>query len=75
MAEFDLPAQVAFVLKETGASDLTFVAHSSGTTQMFYALTQDKMQAYLKQSVNLFVALAPTTKINHSPSTLLHQYI
>jgi hypothetical protein len=37
-----------------------------GTTQLFYGLTKD--EKYFKDRLNLFVALAPATKITNSAS-------
>ena len=41
-----------------------------GNTQMFYALSSDN-QMWFKDKINLFVALAPTTKMDHTESKLL----
>ena len=40
---------------------MTYVGHSQGTTQMFYALVKD--QAKIMSKVNLFVALAPIARM------------
>ena len=60
----DLPAYIDFVLEMTGQSQLTYVGHSNGTTQLFMAgsLNPD----YFSEKINLFVALAPVAKISHS---------
>lgn len=42
-----------------------------GSTQMLYALTREKTREYLRENVNLFVALAPVTQIAHHDSPLL----
>lgn len=41
-----------------------------GTTQMFYALTTEKKQ-YMEESLNIFIALAPVTRLDHTRSKLL----
>jgi hypothetical protein len=41
-----------------------------GNTQMFYALSSEN-QMWFKDKINLFVALAPTTKMDHTKSRLL----
>ena len=48
----------------SGASKLTYVGHSQGTTQMFYELS--KNQDWINERVNLFVALAPIANMKHS---------
>jgi pimeloyl-ACP methyl ester carboxylesterase len=56
-----LPAQIDRVLDVTGQQKLTYVGHSQGNTQMFYALATNEEE--LKNKINLFVALAPITRI------------
>ena len=70
MGDYDLPAQIQFVKTHTGQEKITYIGHSQGTTQMFYALTTKKNQQFLKNSINLFVATAPVTKIKHTESLL-----
>ena len=41
MGKFDQPAQINFVRDYTGVEKLTYVGHSQGTTQMFYAISED----------------------------------
>ena len=43
---------------------MTYVGHSQGTTQMFYALTQME-EEFLESRVNLFVALAPVVRLKN----------
>ena len=62
--KYDLPAQIDAALKLSGQEKVTYVGHSQGTTQMFYALTQDEPKIMSK--VNLFVALAPIVRPSHS---------
>jgi hypothetical protein len=40
-----------------------------GSTQLFYALSVS--QDLWKERINLFIALAPVTRLNYSPSELL----
>lgn len=47
----------------SGQEKITYVGHSQGTTQMFYALATN--EDYLKDRINLFVALAPCTRMDH----------
>jgi hypothetical protein len=48
----------------TGAEKLTYVGHSQGNTQMFYALTQME-EEFLDSRVNLFVAMAPIVRLKN----------
>ena len=41
-----------------------------GSTQLFYALS--KNQDLWKEKINLFVALAPVTRLNDSPNELFN---
>jgi pimeloyl-ACP methyl ester carboxylesterase len=40
MGKFDAPAQIDFVRLKTGAEKVTYIGHSQGTTQMFYAISE-----------------------------------
>lgn len=62
MAEFDLPAEVEYVLHHTGAKRLAYVGHSEGTIQAFAAFTSNST---LASKVSVFVALAPTAYTAH----------
>lgn len=55
-----MPAQIGKAIEVSGKSKLTYIGHSQGTSQMFYALctNQDK----IAEQVNLFVALAPVVR-------------
>ena len=63
LGEHDLPTQINLALEKSGASKLTYLAHSQGTSQMFYALTTN--QDFFLQKVNLFVALAPVVRLTN----------
>lgn len=68
LATYDLPAQVNMVLQKTGRANLTYIGHSAGTTQMFYALARNEPS--LKSKINLFVALAPVAEFGHQDGSL-----
>jgi len=68
MALIDLPAQVNFVLEQTGAPQLTYIGHSEGTIQAFAGFISNTT---LSKSVNLFVALAPIAYVKNVESQLL----
>ena len=68
LGEYDLPAQIDKVRLVTGQDKITYIGHSQGTSQMFYALTTNNKEIAAK--VNLFIALAPVVTFNHVSSTL-----
>ena len=59
--KYDLPTQIDEARRLSGQDKVTYVGHSQGTTQMFYALVKD--QAAIMSKVNLFVALAPIARM------------
>lgn len=61
MAIHDLPSMIEYVLNSTGRTNLTYVGHSQGTTQMFAALTMNN--DYYKQRLNGFIAFGPVTSL------------
>jgi pimeloyl-ACP methyl ester carboxylesterase len=63
MGLYDAPAQVDYVRKVSGRDKITYIGHSQGTTQMFFAISRD--EAFWKKRLNLFVAIAPVTKLDH----------
>jgi pimeloyl-ACP methyl ester carboxylesterase len=69
MGTYDLPANIDYIQKFTGAKKVAMGAHSQGTTQTFWALTQN--EAYYKENLSLFAAFAPVTRVKHCKSTLL----
>ena len=38
MGDYDIPANLEYICKLTGQEKVTYVGHSMGTTQMFYAM-------------------------------------
>eukprot|EP00347_Sterkiella_histriomuscorum_P016715 403352128 len=69
MGTLDLPATIDYILGETGQEKISYIGHSEGTTQMFIGASMDN--DYFKDRINLFVSLAPITRIGHPQSTLL----
>lgn len=61
LGDYDTVAQIDFIRAMTGKQKVTYIAHSQGTTQMFYALAINS--DFWKQRVNLFVALAPVVNL------------
>jgi len=70
MGRFDVVANIKYVVDTTGQGNVTFIAWSQGSTQMFVAAT-GRQKAYVEQHVNLFVALSPVTYMKHQRSPLL----
>lgn len=68
MAQYDLPANINFILAHTGAATLSYVGHSQGTIQAFAAFS---MNHTISQKVNVFAALAPVAYVNNQKSLLL----
>jgi len=60
LAIFDLPAMISYVLRQTGRSSISYVGFSQGTAIAFAAFS---CNAKLAASINLFVALAPSTRV------------
>ena len=71
MGKYDILASLKKVKNITGVEKVTFIGHSMGNTQLFYALSHDLTRNYLKKDINLFIALAPVTQIKHHDSVLL----
>ena len=74
MGLYDVPAFTDFILKTTEGKNkigklAAYIGHSEGTTQFFIgaSLKPD----YYKEKVNLFVALAPVARLEHSPNKLM----
>ena len=61
-ARYDLNATTAYVLKQTGQQQLSYVGHSQGTTIMFAALST---YPDIASRVRLFAALGPVARVGH----------
>ncbi|CAH0715863.1 unnamed protein product, partial [Brenthis ino] len=61
---YDLPAFIDKILNETGASSISAIAHSQGTTA-FFVLGSTKPEYNIK--INVMIALAPVCYLHHSP--------
>lgn len=69
MGEFDVPANIEYVKKQTGYKQVIFIGHSQGTQQFFYALSGNHQ--YLKENVSIFIALGPVANLKNCKSGLL----
>ena len=74
MGLYDVPAFIDFILKTTEGKNkigklAAYIGQSEGTTQFFIgaSLKPD----YYKEKVNLFVAMAPIVRLDHSQNKLL----
>ncbi|KAL0482573.1 triacylglycerol lipase [Acrasis kona] len=68
MARYDFVSQINYVLDHTKSKQLSYVGHSQGTTQAFAAMC---MFPFMQKKINLFVALAPVTRLSNQSSQLL----
>jgi len=70
MGTKDVPAFIDFILNETKKTNAmdgklaAYIGHSEGTSQMF--IVASMLPDYFKAKVNLFVALAPIVRLDHS---------
>ena len=69
MGDYDLPANLEYIIKTNGHSKVAYIGHSQGTTQLFYALAEN--ESYYADKLSLFVALGPVTKLGNIKSPLL----
>eukprot|EP01006_Ploeotia_vitrea_P029936 TRINITY_DN62390_c2_g1_i1.p2 TRINITY_DN62390_c2_g1~~TRINITY_DN62390_c2_g1_i1.p2 ORF type:complete len:383 (+),score=54.20 TRINITY_DN62390_c2_g1_i1:31-1179(+) len=68
MGALDMPTVVSYVKNMTGHSTVSWVGHSQGTTQAFAGLSS---VPGLDKQVNVFVALAPVTYVDHTTNDFL----
>jgi lysosomal acid lipase/cholesteryl ester hydrolase len=66
--DYDLPATIDYVLKETKYEKVAFVAHSMGNTLLYYAMS--KNLKYYQERISVVVALAPAITLSYSASPL-----
>lgn len=69
MGQYDVPANIDYVLNVTGASTVTFIGHSQGTYQMFAAMS--KWNPSYAKKINVFIGLAPVAFVGSTTSLLL----
>ena len=71
MGQYDVKANIKFVLDQTRQAKLTYVGHSQGTSQMFAALGDPVTAPYINSKVKKYIALAPIVYMTHVTSKLL----
>jgi hypothetical protein len=74
MGLYDLPAFIDFILNKTNETNIigklaAYIGHSEGTSQFF--IGESMMPEYFEKNVNLFVALAPVVRLDHSTDKLM----
>jgi gastric triacylglycerol lipase len=68
MADFDVPAQVDYVLSQSEHKKLVYIGHSQGTTQMFAHLSEHVSFA---DKLYCAIMLNPVASVTHQTSDLL----
>jgi len=69
MSDYDVTANIDYILKTTGKQKLGVVAHSQGTTQMFIKMAE--YNDWWNERVAIFACLAGVAQLNHCSSTIL----
>jgi pimeloyl-ACP methyl ester carboxylesterase len=69
MGTKDTPAVIDFILKTTGRSQLSYIGHSEGTTQIMSGASL--IPEYYKQKLNVAVLLAPPASMKNNKVLLL----
>ena len=69
MAEYDVTANIDYILSNTNKLKLGVVGHSQGTTQMFIRMSDDI--DWWNKRVHIFASLAGVAKLDHCGSKLL----
>jgi hypothetical protein len=70
MGQYDIPAVIEHIVAVTGNEKISYVAHSQGTTQAYYGMSE--YTDYYQSRLNLAVMLGPVTKIPHCQSDAIH---
>jgi len=71
MAEFDVPANINYIISKTDKDKLTWIGHSEGTSQMFAAGVDPKTRDLVTRRIDKFIALAPIVFMKHCESPVL----
>jgi lysosomal acid lipase/cholesteryl ester hydrolase len=72
MAMFDLPAQIDYITENTKQENVTFIAHSMGTTVGYCGIGMNP--EYYKEKINLFVQLSPVLELRNSKAMFLKYF-
>jgi len=68
MGKYDVPANLHYILFQTGAKQVIYFGHSQGTTQWFIA---NALNQSLSQYFKAFVGLAPVAHVTRHTSVLV----
>ena len=66
MADFDVTANIDFILKETGKRKLAVIAHSMGPTQMLVRMADDN--SWWNERVEILISLAGVVRFDYATS-------
>ena len=70
MGLYDVPAFLETIFNTTGAKKVdAYIGHSQGTTQFFIGASLKP--EYFKNTVGMFVALAPIVRLDHAASSIM----
>lgn len=74
MGLYDVPAFIDFILNKTEGKNqigklAAYIGHSEGTTQFF--IGSSLKSDYYEDKVNLFIALAPIVRLDHTSNELM----
>lgn len=58
IAKYDIPAFIEHILKESKVQNISYIAHSQATQQMFYNLGGPNA-SYFEERVNVLIAFCP----------------
>ena len=78
MGQYDVPANIDYILSKTKQPDLVYIGHSQGTTQMFAALSDSLTSEHINRRVSLFIALAPVCYLANqgiAPAKFLSKHV
>jgi lysosomal acid lipase/cholesteryl ester hydrolase len=64
MGLYDVPAMANHIKTTTGASKISYIGHSEGTTQFFIGASL--LDDYYDQTFNFFAALAPIVRLDNN---------
>ena len=68
LAEFDLPATLGFVSKQSGGRKVVYFGYSQGCTQMIAALADKNYRKKVKPYLHSVMGFAPAVFFNHTES-------
>jgi lysosomal acid lipase/cholesteryl ester hydrolase len=69
MGLYDLPAEINYILGVTNTSQLIYIGHSQGTSQMFAGSSM--LPAYFASKIKVFIAMGPATNLANAYGGLL----